>query len=61
LEAAHCLYAGRMDLIERGIWMGKFTSSNDPVLYRMKEEECFDIDYAWQFELAEALYRVRYG
>ena len=56
-EAAHCLYAGRMDLIEKGIWMGDFNKPGDIELYAMEEEECLDIDYPWQFELREALYR----
>ena len=56
-EAAHCLYAGRMDLIEKGIWMGDFNKPGDIELYAMEEEECLDIDYPWQFELCEALYR----
>jgi len=56
-EAAHCLYAGRMDTIKDGIWMAKppFTK-NKPALFEVPEGEVFDIDYQWQFEVAEALY-----
>jgi len=55
-EAAHCLYAGRMDLIKDGIWMGDFQKPGDIELYPMEERECLDIDYPWQFELCETLY-----
>ena len=29
---------------------------NDPYLFEVNPLEAFDIDYQWQFELAEALY-----
>ena len=60
-EAAHCLYAGRMDLIEKGIWMGDFNTPGDIELYAMEEEECLDIDYPWQFDMCESLYRGNVG
>jgi CMP-N-acetylneuraminic acid synthetase len=56
-EAAHTLYAGRMDLIGEDIFMGTFKGTNDPVLFEMDELECFDIDYPWQFNVAELLYQ----
>tara|TARA_R110000824_G_scaffold399263_1_gene604506 strand:+ start:18482 stop:19159 length:678 start_codon:yes stop_codon:yes gene_type:complete len=55
-EAAHCLYAGRLSKIEQGVWMGDFKIPGDIELFFMKEQECFDIDYEWQFNLYEALY-----
>ena len=55
-EAAHCLYASRVDHIKEGIWMGSFTQPNDPELFAIEEREAFDIDYPWQFSLAENLY-----
>ena len=55
-EAAHCLYAGAMDLIGKGIWMGDFTKNN-PALFSMAEREVMDIDYPWQFEVCENLYK----
>ena len=58
-EAAHCLYAGRMDKIGEGIWMGTFNKPNDPELYPMQEKEALDIDYAWQFDMCKALYGAR--
>jgi len=57
-EAAHCLYAGRLDLIKEGIWMGDFNKPGDIELYTMKEKECLDIDYEWQFDFCEAAYRA---
>ena len=60
-EAAHTLYAGRMDLIGQNIWMGSCTKKNDPVLFEMPELECFDVDYPWQFEAAELLYKNQSG
>ena len=56
-EAAHTLYASRMDTIKDEIWMGDapFTKGN-PELFEMDELEVFDIDYPWQFEIGEVLY-----
>ena len=58
-EAAHCLYAGRMDKINEGIWMGDFNKPGDIELFPMEEEECLDIDYLWQFKMCEKLYEAR--
>ena len=55
-EAAHCLYAGKMELIGKGIWMGDFTK-NEIELFPVDEKECFDIDYEWQFEHGQKLYK----
>ena len=55
-EAAHCLYAGSMSDIGKGIWMGNFTK-DDPKLFTVPEEETLDIDYQWQFEMCETLYK----
>jgi len=56
-EAAHCLYAGRLDRIGEGVWMGDFNRSGDIQLFEMQEKEIFDVDYEWQFETAESLYK----
>ena len=58
-EAAHCLYAGRLDSIGSGIWMGNFQIPGQIELFSMREQEVLDIDYPWQFELCEALYEKR--
>ena len=55
-EAAHSLYAGTMEDIQKEIYMGSFKKSNDPEFFIMDEIECFDIDWPWQFEIAEKLY-----
>jgi CMP-N-acetylneuraminic acid synthetase len=54
-EAAHCLYAGRLDRIGDGIWMGDFNSPGQIELFSMKEREVFDVDHEWQFTMAEKL------
>ena len=60
-EAAHCLYAGRMDRINDGIWMGDFQVPGDIELYPMIEFESLDIDYSWQFDMCESIYRQTKG
>ena len=55
-EAAHCLYASRLDIIKDGYWMDT-VSPPAPELFVMKELEAFDIDYEWQFQLGEYLYK----
>lgn len=54
-EAAHCLYASRLDIIKDGFWMD-IKSPPEPELIIMDEPEAFDIDYEWQFQVAEKLY-----
>ena len=55
-EAAHCLYASRMDIIKDGYWMDDQLPPN-PELFVVEEEEVFDVDYEWQFLACETLYR----
>tara|TARA_B100001248_G_C27391748_1_gene462804 strand:- start:75 stop:770 length:696 start_codon:yes stop_codon:yes gene_type:complete len=55
-EAGHSLYASKCESIGKGIWMGTFKKKNDPVLYELNENETFDIDYEWQFNMAELYY-----
>ncbi len=57
-EAAHCLYASRMDIIGDGYWMDT-KSPPEPELFVMDELEAFDIDYEWQFKVGETLYNVK--
>jgi CMP-N-acetylneuraminic acid synthetase len=56
-EAAHCLYASRLDIIGDGHWMD-VNSPPKPELFVMDEIEAFDIDYEWQFNVGEKLYGV---
>ena len=58
-EAAHCLYAGSLENIGRGIWMGDFNVPGEIELWSIPEEECLDIDYEWQFNMCESLYKMR--
>ena len=55
-EAAHVLYASRMDLISDYKFMGDFTKEAGIKLFKMDELEAFDIDEPWQFEVGEILY-----
>jgi CMP-N-acetylneuraminic acid synthetase len=55
-EAAHVLYASRMDLIKDERFMGDFEKPGGIKLFKMDELEAFDIDYPWQFEVGEMLY-----
>ena len=54
-EAAHCLYASRLDIIKEGHWMDT-NYPPKPKLFIMDELETFDIDYEWQFKIGEQLY-----
>jgi len=58
-EAAHCLYASRLDTIKDGIWMGDFNTPGEIKLFPIAERECLDIDYQWQFDLCEKLWRQK--
>ena len=58
-EAAHSLYAGTTEDIGKEIYMGTFKSPKNPEFFVMDEIECFDIDWPWQFEVAEKLYNLR--
>lgn len=60
-EAAHCLYASRLDTIEQSIWMGDFNTPGDIQLYPIEERECFDVDHEWEFETYSKLYEALYG
>ncbi len=57
-EAAHCLYASSLETIENGLWVGSWKKKNDPELFTVKEIEAFDIDYEWQFILAENIFKL---
>jgi len=54
-EAAHRLYASRLDVIKDGFWMDN-QSPPKADLFTMDELEAFDIDYDWQFDIGEVLY-----
>ena len=54
--AAHCMYGSRVDIIEEGYWVNQ-EPPYEPELINMPEIEAFDIDYEWQFKVAEQLYK----
>lgn len=56
-EAAHVLYASRMDLIGENKFMGDYSKAGGIKLFEVDELETFDIDYEWQFKVAELLYK----
>lgn len=60
-EAAHSLYAGSTEDISNGIYMGSFKKKGDPSFFVMDEIECFDIDWPWQFDVAQSLYKEMVG
>jgi CMP-N-acetylneuraminic acid synthetase len=52
-EAAHSLYAGRMEDVGRGIHMGSFTARDDPRLFVLPcPLEVWDIDHEWEWQAA---------
>ena len=56
-EAGHCMYASRLDIIKDGYWMCNENHPPNPDLFVMDEIEAFDIDYEWQFKVAELLWQ----
>ena len=58
-EAAHSLYGGTIKDIDNDIYMGTFKERGNPEFFVMDEIECFDIDWPWQFEIAEIMYIQR--
>ena len=59
-EAAHSLYAGKISDISKGIYMGSFQKRGDPEFFIMDEIEAFDIDWPWQFDMAEVIYQQEF-
>jgi len=54
-EAAHCLYASKLNIIKNNHFMVDYSKEN-LILYTIEEHQAFDIDYKWQFKIAELLY-----
>lgn len=54
-EAAHCLYASRLDIIKKNLWMDNKVPA-EPNLFPISEFEALDIDYPWQFKIYEKIY-----
>lgn len=59
-EACHSLFAGSKHQLEEGVWMGNFSSIDDPQLFVMDDTaEISDVDYPHEFLLCELLYKNR--
>ena len=56
-EAAHVLYASRLDIIKKGYYITDKLPV-EPHLFVINEIEAFDIDYDYQFKVAEQLYKI---
>ena len=56
-EAAHCVYASEMEIIGDGFWMDNKLPPEPELFVIENELEIFDIDYPWQFDVAEVLYK----
>ena len=59
LEAAHVLYAGLLEDIGKGVWMGDLGTGEGITFISIPEEECLDADYPWQFEAWESVYKSK--
>jgi CMP-N-acetylneuraminic acid synthetase len=59
-EAAHCIYIWNASRFKREMKRWDF-KQNDPYLFSIPPEEAFDIDYPWQFDMAEAMYSKKNG
>ena len=59
-EAAHVLYASKLGIIKKGYYITDKTPV-EPNLFVMNELEAFDIDYDWQFETAEQIYKQQFN
>ena len=54
-EGAHSIYIWSAKRVRKELKRWDFVL-NDPYLYEIPEDEFFDIDYQWQFDLAEKMY-----
>ena len=50
-EAGHCLYLTKLEDIKNNNYLGKFKNNLSPLLYVVNEEELYDIDYQYQFDI----------
>lgn len=57
-EAAHCIYIWKAERVKKELIRWSLTK-DDPFLFEIPAEEAFDIDFPWQFELAEYAYKQR--
>ena len=57
-EASHSIYIWKSEKIKKDLKRWDFIK-NDPYLFEIPIEESFDIDYKWQFELAEYFFKKK--
>ena len=56
-EAAHSIYIFKTSYFKNSENCARWSfTKDDPYLFEIPPEEAFDIDYPWQFDLAEAAY-----
>ena len=53
------LRAGKMTDVGKHIYMGDFNKPNSVPLFHYNPDEYIDIDYQWEFDVAEALYKKK--
>lgn len=61
LVAAHVLYAGLLEDIGRGVWMGNLGTGEGMTFIEVPAEECLDVDYNWEFEAWQSVYEAKKG
>jgi len=59
-EAAHCIYIWKAERVKKEGLRWNLTK-NDPFLFEIPPDEAFDIDWPWQFNLAENFYIQKFG
>ena len=59
-EAAHCIYIWKAERVKKEGIRWNLTK-NDPFLFEIPPDEAFDIDWPWQFNLAENFYIQKFG
>ena len=59
-ESVHCFYIHKIsNVIDKNIWWD--LKENDPYVYVMEDsEEWLDVDYPFEFEIAEAVWKQKY-
>jgi CMP-N-acetylneuraminic acid synthetase len=50
IEGGHCLYLTKLEDIKNDNYLGKFVDESNPYLYKINEDELYDIDYQYQFD-----------
>jgi CMP-N-acetylneuraminic acid synthetase len=51
IEGGHCLYLTKLEDIKNDNYLGKFVDESNPYLYKNNENELYDIDHQYQFDI----------